>query len=94
MLPVVFPWLQVKLGNQETLVGKITFEREFDYILYIVLPVLGLVLVCAVFILVVACCFCQRRVKKKIRRVDELQEELHQIESSVVKTVKAGDLVY
>ena len=91
-LPLLLP-LQVHLGNQQTIVGLITFQTHvpFNYIHYVVLPVLGGVLLCAVLLLVVGCCVCQRRVRKKTRLLDELQGELHQIEASVVNTVKTGE---
>ena len=82
--------LQVQLGNQQTIVGLITFQPAFNYLLFVVLPVLGGVLLCFILLLVVGCCVCQRRVRKKSRLLDELQGELHQIESSVVNTVKTG----
>ena len=90
--PLLLP-SQVHLGNQQTIVGLITFQTpvDFNFILYIVLPVLGGVLLCAVLLLVVGCCVCQRRVRKKTRLLDELQGELHQIEASVVSTVKTGE---
>ena len=47
--------LQVHLGNQQTIVGLITFQSSFDYLLFVVLPVLATALLCAVLLLVVGC---------------------------------------
>ena len=58
--PLLLP-LQVHLGNQQTIVGLITFQTPvpFPYLLYVVLPVLAAVILG--LLLVVVCCVCIRR---------------------------------
>ena len=68
-LPNLLHLFQVHLGNQETNVGLITFQAQpsFDYLYYVVLPVLAAVLLCAVGLLlsVLACCVCKKHAWKK-----------------------------
>ena len=54
--------ITVHLGNQQTTVGLITFQTpvDFNFILYIVLPVLAAVLL-GLLLVVAVCCVCVRR---------------------------------
>ena len=60
-LPLLLP-LQVHLGNQQTIVGLITFQTpvDFNYLLYVVVPVLAAV-VLGLLLVVAVCCVCVRR---------------------------------
>ena len=61
-LPLLLP-LQVHLGNQQTIVGLITFQTPvtyFNFILYMVVPVLAAV-VLGLLLVVAVCCVCVRR---------------------------------
>ena len=74
-------------------VGQLTIVDPLSVLLIGLMSALGAVLLCAALILIIGCCICQRRVKKKDQQLDEMQLELHQIEVSVVNTVKSGELV-
>ena len=68
-LPLLLP-LQVHLGNQQTIIGLITFQTpvtyfnltpvNFNYLLYVVVPVLAAV-VLGLLLVVAVCCVCVRR---------------------------------
>ena len=53
--------LQVQLGNQQTIVGLISFQPQFNYLLNVVVPVLAAGQLCVILLLVAGCCVCLRR---------------------------------
>lgn len=64
--------LQVLLANQQTIVGLITFQPPFDYLLFVVLPVLATMLLCAALLQVVVCCVYRWHARKKTRLLKEV----------------------
>ena len=58
--PLPLP-LQVQLGNQQTIVGLISFQPQFNYLLNVVVPVLAAGQLCVILLLVAGCCVCLRR---------------------------------
>ena len=53
--------LQVQLGNQQTIVGLISFQPQFNYLLFVVVPVLAAGQLCVILLLVAGCCVCLQR---------------------------------
>ena len=74
------------------MVGQLTIVDLLSVLWIALMSALGAVLLCAALILIIGCCICQRRVKKKIltyKMVHESEKEvLHQQVENVVSQIQ------
>ena len=73
-------------------VGQLTIVDPLSVLLIALMSALGAVLLCAALILIIGCCVCRRRVKKKMLKYkmahESEKEVLHQQVENVVSQIQ------